>query len=180
MNASLLGLWHRLLRRVGPTALLALALLLVALLVAAWVHELDYQADIMRANLAAKRIAHPVTATPVLRQMPLSEQVDAFVGTFPPLQTSATDLEQVFRSASAHDVQLPKGEYKFKQNPNEPLASYTAIFPVHANYGSIRDFSADVLRALPNASIEDLRMVRTSADSTMLEAVVRFTFVYRR
>ena len=180
MNTALRGLWLRLLRRVSPYTLLAVALLLAAAGVLVWTQALDRQSDTLRRALATRRAAQPANTAPVQRQMPLGEQVDAFVDAVPALQASATDLEQVFRSADLHKLQLPKGEYKFKQSPNEPLASYTATFPVHADYGSIRDFCADVLRALPNASMEELRMARSSADSTVLEAVVRFTFVYRR
>ena len=179
MSTALKGLWYRLLRHISATTLLAVALLLAAAAVLAWTQELDRQSEALRVALATRRGAQPASPAPV-RQMPVGEQVEAFVDALPPLQASATDLEQVFHSASAHNLQLPKGEYKFKQSPNAPLLSYTATFPVHADYGSIRDFCADVLRALPNASMEELRMARSSADSTVLEAVVRFTFVYRR
>jgi len=180
MNAAWRGLWFRLLRRYGPFTLLAVALLAAALVVAVWALELDRQADAMRVSAAARRAASPANAAPLVRQMPLAEQLDEFVGAFPPMQSSAADLEQVFRSAKHHNLQLPKGEYKFNHNLNEPLASYTATLPVRGDYRSIRDFSADVLRAVPNATMEDLHMARSSADSTMLEAIVRFTFVYRR
>lgn len=180
MNTTLTGLWHRLQRRLGRHGLLALALLLAALLLAGWALELDRQAAVLRQTLAARRAARQAAPKAAVRQVPIGEQVDDFVGAFPPLIASASDLEHVFQSASQHNMQLPKGEYKFKQNPNEPLTSYSATFPVHADYASIRDFSADVLRALPNASMEELHMARSSADSTVLEAVIRFTFVYRR
>jgi hypothetical protein len=50
---------------------------------------------------------------------------------------------------------------------------------VQSQYGALKDFIADVLRALPNASMDDLRMSRSNAGSTTLDTVVRFTFVYR-
>ena len=180
MRAALSGLWQRLLRRLGPYHLLALALLLLALLLGLWVLELQRQEVALQASVSAQRAARPLPAAPAPAAMPLGEQVKDFVLAFPPLSASADDLEQVFRSAAAHNILLPRGEYKFKQEANEPLASYTATFPVHADYGAIRDFSTDVLRALPNASMDELRMARSSADSTVLEAAIRFTFVYRR
>jgi hypothetical protein len=179
MKAALPGLWHRLQRSVGGWRLLALALLLLALLLGFWVLQLDSQTDALRATIRDRRAAQPAQAAPT-RRVPLAEQVEDFVAAFPPLQESAADLEQVFQSARKHNLQLPRGEYKFKQEANEPLASYTATFPVKADYAALRDFSADVLGALPNASMEELRMARSSADSTLLEAVVRFTLVYRR
>ena len=180
MNAAVLGVWHRVLRRFGAYRLLSLSLLLLSLLLGAWVLELDAQDQVMRATIIAKRAAHPVAPAAPTRHIPVAEQVDEFVAAFPPLDDNAADLERIFQSARKHNLQLPRGEYKFKQDANEPLASYTAIFPVKADYGALRDFSADVLNALPNASMEELRMARSSADSTLLEAVIRFTLVYRR
>lgn len=174
------GLWHRLVRRIGFPGIAALLLLVLASLLAIWAFALERQTQKLRTAIGAQRAARPATTAAPLRQVPLAEQVDAFVGAFAPLDSSAADLEHVFLSAQQHHIELPKGEYKFKQGVNEPLASYTISFPVHADYGAIRDFSADVLRALPNASMEELRMSRSNADSSVLEAVVRFTLVYRR
>lgn len=180
MNTALLQFWHRMLRHVGRYRLAALALLLLSLLLSVWTLQLDAQSDALRATISAKRAAHPLATAPATRHMTIAEQVDEFVAAFPPVEQSAADLEQVFQSARQHKLELPRGEYKFKQGLNEPLVSYTAVFPVKAEYGVLRDFSADVLRALPHASMDELRMSRSSADSTRLEAVMRFTLVYRR
>jgi len=50
---------------------------------------------------------------------------------------------------------------------------------VRTDYGAIKAFAADVLRALPNASMDELRMSRSDAGSTTIDSVLRFTFVYR-
>lgn len=180
MKVALISLWHRIHRRVGNHQLVALTLLLLSLLSAIGVVQLNRQADAMRVELQAKRAAKLQLPVPMRRQLPIAEQVDEFVGGFPPFSSNASDMEQVFLSASHYKLQLPKGDYKYKQLTNEPLVNYTATFPLHADYGSIRDFSADVLRNLPHVSMEALHMERSSADSTTLEAVIRFTFVYRR
>jgi hypothetical protein len=142
--------------------------------------DVKRQAQTLQLALAAKLVASRSAALPVNRAVPIAEQLNDFVATQPALTQSAGDLEQVFLSAKRRNVQLLKGEYQFKQEANQPLATYTAIFPVHADYASIRDFSADVLRSLPNASLDELRMARSGASSTVLEAVIRFSFVYRR
>jgi hypothetical protein len=36
------------------------------------------------------------------------------------------------------------------------------------------------LLAVPNASMDELRMARSAAGSNVLESVVRFSFVYQR
>ena len=55
----------------------------------------------------------------------------------------------------------------------------TATFPIRNDYGTLKDFSADVLTALPHVSMDELRMTRDAAGSASLDAVVRFTLFYR-
>jgi hypothetical protein len=180
MNTILQGLWNRMRRRYGVYHLLSLALLLSSLLLGAWAVDLHTRAEALGAAISAKRVAQSKASQVPRRRVPLAEQVNAFVDGIPPLDTNANDVERLFQSARQHNVQLPRGDYKFKQEPGEPLASYSATFPVKAEYGALRDFSADVLDNVPHASMEELRMTRSSADSKVLEAVIRFTFVYRR
>ena len=180
MNTLLQGLWNRVRRRFGVYHLLSLGLLLLSLLLGAWAVDLQGRAQALRAAVDAKRIAQAKVAQAPRRRVPVAEQVNAFVDGIPALDTNANDLERLFQSARQHNVQLSRGDYKFKQEPGEPLASYTATFPVKAEYGALRDFSADILDNLPHASMEDMRMTRSAADSKVLEAVIRFTFVYRR
>jgi hypothetical protein len=158
----------------------AVALLTAALLVAAWIPRLDRQGEQLRLAIAAKlatAASTPRKLVPV--QVPVGDQVREFIVAFPPLTRNADDLDAVFQSAKQHNVALLKGEYQLKQEPHAPLVTYTATFPVQSQYGALKDFIADVLRALPNASMDDLRMSRSNAGSTTLDTVVRFTFVYR-
>jgi hypothetical protein len=180
MSTYLPGLWHRVQRRYGVYHSLAVGLLLLSLLLGAWAADLHTQVETLRAIISAKRVAQSKASQAPRRRIPVAEQVNAFVDGIPSLDTNANDLERLFQSARQHNVQLPRGDYKFKQESGEPLASYSASFPVKAEYGALRDFSADILDNLPHASMEELRMTRASADSKVLEAVIRFTFVYRR
>ncbi|MDH5331633.1 MAG: hypothetical protein OEW27_16955, partial [Aquincola sp.] len=86
---------------------------------------------------------------------------------------------QVFAAARRYNVNLPKGEYVLKAEPNTPLVSFTATFPVRNEYGAIKAFTADVLTTLPHVSMDDLRLARNDAGTGVLDAVIRFTFVYR-
>ena len=86
---------------------------------------------------------------------------------------------EVFASAEAHHLALPKGEYKLDADPTGSIVSYSATFPIHGDYTTLKDFCADVLSALPHASMDELRIARDNAASQSLDAVVRFTFFYR-
>lgn len=179
MNHLLQRAWQRVFRRLGPPGLIALALLVPAVLIAVSMPRLNREADELRATLAVKADAMLRMAPPARREMSTGEQVLDFVSGFPPLTQSSADLDKVFDTAKRRNISLPKGEYLLKVEPNSPLVTYTATFPVRNDYGSLKDFTADVLTALPHASMDELRMTRTDAASSVLDAVVRFTFVYR-
>ena len=179
MNTLLLRLWQRTLRRLDIYRWGALGLLLLSVLLGLWATNLQREGAALRANLGRTRSGF-AALPPVVRQIPLGNQVDDFVETLPPLMQVSADLEYVFMSARQHNIQLLKGDYKYRHELNDPLASYTATFPVHADYAAIRDFSADILGTLPNAALDDLRMARDSADASQLESEIRLTFFYRR
>jgi hypothetical protein len=181
MKRALLGLWHRTLRRAGPYATAGGGLFLAAVLLASWIPHLQRQGQALRTAVVAKSATAPAPgAASVVRRVPVGEQVGEFVAVFPPLSQNPSDLDEVFQSAKRRNVALLQGEYQLKQQANAPLVIYTATFPVRTDYASIKQFAADVLRARPNASMDELRMNRSSSGSAALESVIRFSFVYRR
>ena len=179
MNSSLQRAWQRALRRLGPSGLIGLALLLPAVVIALALPRLDRHADELRAALAAKADTMVRMAPSPRRDISTGEQVLEYVAGFPPLTQSSADLEKVFETAKRRNVALLKGEYLLKAEANSPLVTYTATFPVRNEYGALKDFTADVLTAMPHASMDELRMTRPDAASGVLDSVVRFTFVYR-
>jgi hypothetical protein len=179
MTPALRLRWRQALRRLGPSGLAALPLLAAALVLAAATPPLSRRAEQLAQALARRGAAATRPAPALDGPPPLARQISGFVASFPPLAQSSSDLDAVFQSAGRHQVQLLKGEYQLKNDPGAPLLTYSAAFPVHADYAALREFSADVLRALPHASMDELRMARSDAGSVALDSVVRFTFVYR-
>lgn len=181
MNASFTGWWHRALRRLGVGGVVAMGGLLGALLLAAWLPRLEHEGLELRAEFDARSasLARPAPVV-VAKRVPVGQQIGEFVQTFPPLSQHAGDLRQVFASAHQANLLLPKGEYQIKDEAGAPLVIVTASFPVVADYRALRDFSADVLKTLPHAALDELRMTRDGAGSAALESSVRFSFVYRR
>lgn len=180
MKRLLMRIWQQMLRRSGRLGVAAVALLLGALLLATLMPGLNRQGEQLRIALTARAAAASRPGPALPQRMPVGEQVQEFVAAFPAMVQSPSDLDAVFQSATRRKVLLLKGEYQVQQDVNELLVTYTATFPVRADYSSIKDFTADVLRALPNASMDELRMTRSAAGSTALESVIRFSFVYRR
>ena len=172
-------IWLRLLRRVGPAGIAGAVALLAGIALAATVPQLRRdlrEAVALRTSQAAatqqRGLAHPVSLSP-------ADAARAYVDGFPSLGQNAADLGQVFAAAQGHHVQLAKGEYQLKADPNATFVVYTATFPVHGEYDALKGFSADVLNALPHVAMDDLHLSRDNAGSTALDAVVRFTFYYR-
>lgn len=174
MNSRWTGIWHRAERRAGRSGIAGLALAGAALLVAASLPHFQQQGQLLRAQLAAQRIA-PVAARAATPQLRAADAFDAF----PPLSQSPRDLQALFASARQHQVGLLRAQYQLRQDARAPLLIYTVTLPLRCDYASLKQFAADVLAASPHASLDELRMQRSSAASNLLDAVVRFSFVYR-
>jgi hypothetical protein len=179
MKQAFRRVWVRLLRTLGYPGLVGLGLLVPALALAAWLPHLQQDTGSVTASLAnqARAAAQRLQASP--RAPSDGEITREFVASFPLLEQNAADLETILTAARLHQVMLLKGEYQLKAEPNAPFMAYTATFPIHSDYATVKDFSADVLTALPHVSMDELRMTRDAAGSTSLDAVVRFTFFYR-
>lgn len=180
MKRALFGLWHRSLRYAGPSGMIGGALVVAAALIATSLPYLQKTGRMLRLEVATRssriRVAVPASE---LHRPQVDDKVAEFVAAFPPLSQNPRDLEEVFASAKRRDIQLLRAEYRFKHDPQAALVTYTVTFPLSSNYGSIRNFTADVLRALPHASLDELRMHRSASGSNLLESVIRFSFVYR-
>lgn len=181
MSPLFAGWWHRAFRRLGPGGVAGVLGLVGALLLVVWLHRLDQDAAALDAvrGQHATRLARPA-APPEAPRVTVEQQIATFVQTFPPLSQHAADLRRVFESAHQRGLLLPRGEYQLRDEAGTPLVTVTATFPVAANYGALRDFSADVLKTLPHAALDELRMSRDGAGGVVLESSVRLSFVYRR
>jgi len=179
VNRLLQRTWRRALRRVGRPGLFGIALLIAAVLIALWLPQLTRQTDGLRAALTMQADAAPRQERSSRPRLSHGEQAAEFVSAMPPMSQSAGDLSTVFAIAARRNMSLPRGEYQLKVEPNVALVSYTVTLPVRGDYGALKGFSADVLEALPNGSMDELRMTRSDVGSTTLDALVRFTLVYR-
>ncbi|MGN6525774.1 MAG: hypothetical protein ACTHL8_05250 [Burkholderiaceae bacterium] len=179
MTAFARRAWSRIARRIGYTGIAGLAALAAVLVLAACLPALRRQA--VDAAAAAQRQAAAQRARPPARAIAASpaDGARAYVDGFPALSQNAADMRTLFAAAQSRHLPLPKGEYQLKATPNGPFVTYTATFPIRADFDTTQAFCADVLGALPHAALDELRLSRDSAGSTALDAVVRFTFFYR-
>lgn len=181
MSMTPLSLWRQAVRRLGRMGMAATALLVVGVALLASLPHLHEQTRALQAAQAeqAAQMARKREVMPA-RQIPLAEQVDGFVAAFPQLSQHADDLQVVFNEAAEQKMQLPRGEYLFRNEANARLITVTASFPVTSDYRTIKAFTAGVLKSVPHAALDELRMNREDAGSKALESWIRFSFVYRR
>lgn len=180
MKQALSRTWLKLVRRLGPSGVAGAIALVTAVALAAGLPRLQRETRAEIASGAAQSLAaqkpgqlRPVSLTP-------ADAARAYVDGFPALSQNASDLARVFAAAQGRHVQLTKGEYQLKSEPDAAFVVYTATFPVRADYEALKGFSADVLDALPHVAMDELHLSRDNAGSTALDAVMRFTFYYRR
>ena len=170
--------WRMLVRRIGYSGVAGCLALLAAAALAAALPTLQRDTRDAVASMAERSAARARVPVALAPASP-ADAVRAYVGSFPALRQNAADLAQVFAAAELRHVALPKGEYQLKVEPNAPFTAYTATFPIHGDYETLKGFGSDVLTALPHVSMDELRISRDSAGSATLDAVVRFTFYYR-
>lgn len=172
--------WRRTLRWLGPRGRLLVVLGVLLLVVVTGTLQLRRDADRLHAAALVQAATRPDSRTASLPPPPSSgEQVAAFVATMPPFEQSVGDLDRIFAAAADHKVALLHGEYRLKNDASTSLLSYTVTLPVKSSYGAVKAFTAEVMRSLPYASLDEFRLAREAADSATLDAVVRFTLVYR-
>ena len=172
--------WRRAVRTIGYSGPAALLLLLVVLGVAFWLPRLDRDLKRTQAEVSdrtARLHAHGAVA---LRAPSGEERLAQYIDAFPMPTQMAADLGAIYASAGRQKLDLLKGEYQLKAEPGSPFVTYVVTLPVHASYGIVKAFASTVLLDLPHASLDELRLSRDTAEAETLDAVVRFTLVYRR
>ena len=179
MSQTLIRAWWRARRAVGVPGLVAAALFIPAVALLAWLPHYQQESEAASVTYAQQSKAALRRLQNMPRPVSNADITHEFVAGFPHLTQNADDLQAVFETAKRHGVALVKGEYQLKTDPNSAFVTYIATFPVRNEFGTLKDFTADVLTALPHVAMDELRMTRENAGATSLESVVRFTFYYR-
>ncbi len=181
MKLKMVGIWRRMFRRIGLLGVVAGMFTGGAMVLGTWALLLDVQGVALRTQRQVQTASDPASHPGVpIKRLSVGQHIDEFVSTFPPLSRNTADLSEVFKSAKRRNIPLPRGDYQLKNDINAALVVVTATFPMTAAYGPTKEFAADVLRALPHASMDELRMTRSAANLDALETSIRFSFVYRK
>jgi hypothetical protein len=179
MKPDLSRWWRRAVRATGYSGPAALLLLLLALGIALWLTRLDRDLQRTRAEVSDRASMLRARGAVSLPEPTGDERLAQYIDGFPMPTQMAADLGAIYASAGRNKVDLPKGEYQLKAEPGSPFVTYVVTLPVHAQYGLVKAFASNVLQELPHASLDELRLSRDTSEAETLDAVVRFTLVYR-
>jgi len=86
----------------------------------------------------------------------------------------------MFDTAQKHRIELTKGEYALAHAADSSrLQRFEVVLPIKERYATIKVFVAEVLKAVPHASLAELRIERSAVNVEELDARVHFTLFYR-
>jgi len=128
--------------------------------------RLAFDRTTMQQRLAAKVSAEPPPASQ-------QEQLLSFTQRFASDKELTPSLAKLQAIARSRGVALDQAEFRFVNEPNEPLSRYVIILPLKANYASLRSFSRDAMREMPGLAVEEVNVRRADAKSPLLEAQLR-------
>jgi hypothetical protein len=179
VKAVLSRFWRRAVRAIGYSGPAGLLLFFLALGLALWLPRLERDLKRTQAEVSDRVSRLRARGAVSLPEPSGDERLAQYIEGFPMPAQMAADLGAIYASAGRHKLDLLKGEYQLKAEPASPFVTYVVTLPVHAEYGPVKAFAANVLLDLPHASLDELRLSRDTAKGEMLDAVVRFTLVYR-
>ena len=164
-------------RRLGPTGLAGLALLVAAVIVVfGVVQPIHHQASDLQTQLSALDTARSTMRDQT--QSPVDNAGD-FLNRFPTRAELPAVVAAFGASANKAGVTLEQGTYSFQVQKGASLARYVIDLPVKGSYPAIRRFVSNALVAVPAASLDTLRLERREVAEGSVDAALRFTVFVR-
>ena len=102
-------------------------------------------------------------------------RLEEFYRFFPGEQSAPDWLYRIQDAADRQKVQLSAGDYRMVRTPGSRLLAYQVSYPIKGSYAQVRKFLAQVLRSVPNASLDDVSFRRDAISQAEVQATVRLT-----
>lgn len=166
--------------RLGAIGLMGVALLVVASMALVYAGRAQRESDLLQARAEKARARVAQIDQRRAEQATPAERLVKFQNWFPSVDTTTADLRKIFKAADASHVALAKGEYSLTPiEGSGGLQRFDVILPVKEHYGPVKNFVADVLNALPHASLVELHVERPGAGADQVDSRVHFTLFYK-
>ncbi len=108
--------------------------------------------------------------------MPFSRPDAVFA---PAQSTHLDDLALLFSVAKDKGVGIGPIEYRVETNTGSPLQTRTLELRVNEDYPKLKSFIAEVLQAMPNVSLQEIRIDRKDAAAVQGQVTLKLAFVYQ-
>lgn len=103
------------------------------------------------------------------------EQLSAFHDYFPKSKRSPNLLAKIYSAAAKQGLSLGQGEYRMARDQSGNLLRYEINLPVRAEYFHIRQFLTQVLTEIPNASLDNISLLRQRIADPLVDAQIKLT-----
>ena len=156
------------LRALGWPVLCGLGLLLVGALLLGLSQQLRLQKNTLQLELRQAQKPGPKAASAV-RGVPVI---------FPPSSDYTADLAQIFDIAKSQGIVLASGDYRDADPTALGLDTRLVDLRINENYGTLKEFLASVLNAMPHAAVQELRIERKDGTTVKHQVFLKLALVY--
>jgi len=180
--------WRRTLRRlgrglndrIGVVGLIGVGLLVLAAVLGLYAPPLAREAQELHVSADRAREQLEEARRRLSLRPDAAQQTARLNDWIPPMDRANADLRLMFEAAQKSRIELGKGEYALANADDAGrLRRFEVVLPVRERYVTIKTFVAEVLQALPNASLAELHIERAAANVEVLDARIRFRLFYK-
>lgn len=157
------------LRAFGWPVLCGVGLMLVGVLLLGLSQQLRLQKNKLQMELrqaqkpGSKPVAGAARGVPVI---------------FPPSSDYTADLAQIFDIAKGQGIVLASGDYRDADATALGLDTRLVDLRINENYGTLKEFLASVLNAMPHAAVQELRIERKDGTTVKHQVFLKLALVY--
>jgi hypothetical protein len=162
-----------LLHRAGPLACGACVVLVAS--VAALAVLLAMPGRLHREHQAALHALRPPPPAALNLAVPPPNHLDLFTAVLAPPAEKDRQIGILFDLAGKAGLRLGQGKYRFAHPRDGGFDTLKVELPMKGPYRSLWSFSLSALRALPNASLDEVSYRRASVTDAQVEARLIFT-----
>lgn len=157
------------LRALGWPVLCGVGLVLVGALLLGLSQQLRLQKNTLQLELRQAQKPGPKAAASAVRGVPVI---------FPPSSDYTADLAQIFDIAKSQGIVLASGDYRDADPTALGLDTRLVDLRINENYGTLKEFLASVLNAMPHAAVQELRIERKDGATVKHQVFLKLALVY--
>lgn len=138
-------------------------------------YQVELEAQLSKV-LRLRQALQAAKQRPLEGQRPIAEtRLTSFYTALGPQGSQEQQLRTIFEIAHRTGLHLNQGEYQQALNQNGNFETYQVQLPVNGGYPAVRQFTEQVLQAIPFASLDDISVKREAVIAQTPEARLRFT-----